>query len=62
MKQVNDIIYVADEGNFLVSKKDGSLIGTSITLGDIDSIFNYYERPYTEEEYRELYGDADELV
>lgn len=59
MKQINDIIYTADEGNFLVRKEDDFPMGKSLTLGENDSIGNYYERPYTEEEYRELYGDAD---
>lgn len=56
MKQINDVIYEADENNFIVRNSDASLMGKSITLGEGDFIENYYERPYTEEEYEKLYG------
>jgi hypothetical protein len=44
-------IYTADEGNFIVRKSDGKIMGENIDLGSADSIDNYEERPYTQEEY-----------
>ncbi len=55
MKHTNNI-YTANKGNFFIRKEDGLIMGSTITLGDIDSIDNYIERPYTKEEYDSLYG------
>ena len=43
-------IYKADEGKFIYRKSDDFLFGEGICLGEGDSIDNYYEREYTEEE------------
>lgn len=45
-------IYKADEGKFIYRKSDDFLFGEGICLGEGDSIDNYYEREYTEEEYK----------
>lgn len=56
MKQVeNTSVYKADEGCFIVSKVDGSIMGEDIDLGSADSIDNYKDEPYTEESYKEFY-------
>ena len=47
--------YVAEEGNFIVRKADGFIMGENIDLGSADSIGNYEEQPYTEESYKEFY-------
>ncbi len=54
MKQ-NGINYTADEGNFIVRKQDGFIMGEDICLGSADSIDNYEEQPYTEESYEAFY-------
>jgi hypothetical protein len=48
--------YQAEEGNFIVRKADGFIMGEGICLGDADSIDNYKEEPYTEESYKEFYA------
>ena len=45
-------IHKADEGKFIYRKSDDFLFGEGICLGEGDSIDNYYEREYTEEEYK----------
>lgn len=47
--------YQAEEGNFIVRKSDGFIMGEGIDLGSSDSIENYEEQPYTEESYNEFY-------
>lgn len=48
-------IYVAEENMILVRKSDEIPVGKAIQLVSSDSIDNYYEREYTQEEYDELY-------
>ena len=48
-------IYVAEENMILVRKSDETPVGKAIQLVSSDSIDNYYEREYTQEEYDELY-------
>lgn len=55
----NGNLYIADEGNFIIRKSDGFIMGTEIDLGSADNIDNYDEKPYTQEEYdgfNEKYG------
>lgn len=47
--------YSAEDGNFIVRKKDNYIMGEDICLGTSDSIGNYTEEPYTEESYKEFY-------
>lgn len=54
MKQ-NGNIYTAEDGNFIIRKADGFIMGEDIDLGSADSIENYEEKPYTEEEYKAFY-------
>ena len=54
MKQ-NENIYTAEAGNFIIRKADGFIMGEEIDLGSADSIENYEEKPYTEEEYKAFY-------
>ena len=44
-------VYKAEEGCFIVRKADGFIMGESIDLGSADSIENYEDKPYTQEEY-----------
>lgn len=55
MIRVRDYDYNADEGKFIIRIKDDFIMGRSICLGSNDSIDNYYEREYTEEEYNQFY-------
>ena len=56
MKHIeNTSIYKADEGCFIVRKKDNFIMGEDIDLGSADSIDNYEDKKYTEEEYKEFY-------
>ena len=50
----NGNLYTADEGNFIIRKSDGFVMGTEIDLGSADNIDNYEEKPYTQEEYKEF--------
>ena len=43
--------FTADKGNFIIRKEDDFIMGEGICLGVNDSIENYYERKYDEEEY-----------
>lgn len=51
----NTSIYKADEGCFIVRKADGFIMGEDIDLGSSDSIDNYEDKEYTDEEYNEFY-------
>ena len=42
--------YEADDGKMLVRKSDGSIMGDGIDLGISDTIENYEERDFTDEE------------
>lgn len=55
MKQINNTIYQADEGCFIVRKFDKYIMGESIDLGSADTIDNYEDIQYTEESYKEFY-------
>ncbi len=55
MKHYNNT-YIADDGQFFVRKEDGLIMGKTLILGIEDTISNYIERPYTDEEYITLYG------
>lgn len=55
MKQINERIYQADEGCFIVRKFDNFIMGESIDLGSADTIDNYEDIQYTEESYKEFY-------
>ena len=47
--------YKAAEGCFIVRKVDGFIMGEDIDLGSADSIDNYEDKPYTEEERKAFY-------
>ena len=51
----NGNIYTAEKGNFIIRKEDGFIMGEDIDLGSADSIDNYEEKPYTEEERKAFY-------
>lgn len=55
MKQENNI-YTAEEGKLIVRKSDNFIMGPDIDLGSADSIDNYEEREFTEEEIKEFYA------
>lgn len=48
-------IYKAEEGKLIVRKADDFIMGPDIDLGSADSIDNYEEREFTEEEIKEFY-------
>lgn len=55
----NENIYTADEGKWFVRKTDSFVMGKVLDMGNTDSIDNYDEVEYTEEEYEafcEKYG------
>ena len=43
-------LYTADDGKMLVRVSDGLIMGDGLDLGVSDSIANYEERTFTEEE------------
>ena len=45
-------IYTADEGKLIVRKADDFIMGDAIDLGSADSIDNYEERAFSEEEIK----------
>lgn len=57
----NENIYKADKGKWFVRKADSFVMGKSLDMGIYDSIENYDEVAYTEEEYNEFqnrYGNT----
>ena len=54
----NTQLWNAEDGKFIIRKSDNKIMGKSIYLGEEDSIDNYEEREYTEDEYINLYGSA----
>lgn len=54
--------YKAAEGCFIVRKVDGFIMGEDIDLGSADSIDNYEDKPYTEEERKAFYESIGILV
>lgn len=46
----NSRMYKADDGRLIVRKSDGKVMGDGVYLGRNDSIDNYEEREFTEEE------------
>ena len=56
MKQIeNTSIYKADEGKLIVRKSDDLIMGPEIDLGSADSIDNYEDRAFTEDEIKAFY-------
>ena len=53
--QENTSIYTAEDGKLIVRKADNFIMGPSIDLGSADSIDNYEEKEFTEEEMKEFY-------
>lgn len=50
-------IYTADNGKMIVRKEDNFVMGESIDLGSDDSIKNYTEKAFTEEEIAQLHKE-----
>ena len=48
-------IYTADEGKLIVRKSDDFIMGDSIDLGSADSIDNYEDKAFTEEERKAFF-------
>lgn len=55
MRQINEHLYEADSGCFIVRKEDNFIMGEAIDLGSSDSIDNYKDVPFTEDSYKEFY-------
>ena len=51
----NTSIYSAGEGKLIVRKSDGFIMGPDIDLGSVDSIDNYEDKAFTEEEIKAFY-------
>lgn len=49
-------LYYAHEGNLIVRKRDGFVMGDCICLGSADHIENYAEEAFSEEDLRAFYG------
>ena len=45
-------MYYAEEGKLIVRKADDFIMGDAICLGEYDSIDNYAEQDFTEEEIK----------
>lgn len=60
MIKIDEYRYQADEGNFIVRKADGFIMGEAICLGDADAIDKYGEEPYTDESYEAFYASIGE--
>ena len=58
----------ADKGNFFVRRSDNKVMGDTMFLGNNDSIDNYFEKAFTNEEREEFnkkysyggYGNAED--
>jgi len=61
MTQENNL-YKADNGKLIVRKSDGFIMGDMIDLGSIDSIENYEEREFTEEQINEFKESVGEPI
>ena len=55
MRQINEHLYEADSGCFIVRKEDNFIMGEAIDLGLTDSIDNYKDVPFTEDSYKKFY-------
>lgn len=56
MKHIeNTSIYKADKGCFIIRKSDNFIMGDAIDLGSADSIDNYEERDFSQEEIEAFY-------
>lgn len=51
----NGNLYTAEEGKLIVRKADGFIMGDKIDLGSDDSIDNYEEREFTQDEINAFY-------
>lgn len=58
MKQ-EGIRYYAEEGKLIVRKADDFIMGDAICLGEYDSIDNYVEQDFTEEEIKAFFESLD---
>ena len=59
MKHIeNTSIYTAEDGKLIVRKADDFTMGPSIDLGSADSIDNYEEKDFTEEEMKAFYENV----
>ena len=52
-------MYYAGNGKIIVRKRDGFVMGTAICLGSADTIRNYREREFTDEE-RAAFSEQEE--
>ena len=52
-------IWEAENGQFIVHKGNGFIMGDSIDLGKYDSIDNYEEQPYTAESRADFFESLD---
>lgn len=50
----NNNIYKAEDGKLIVRKADDFIMGDAIDLGSADSIDNYEEREFTQDEINEF--------
>lgn len=56
MKHIeNTSLYKADDGKLIIRKSDGFIMGPDIDLGSADSIDNYEDKAFTEEEIKAFY-------
>lgn len=57
MTAKNNRLYKAEKGCFIMRLSDGKIMGESICLGTADSIENYEDIEYTEEQLKDFYRE-----
>lgn len=60
MRQEGNLYYVEDERNLIVRIRDQFIMGPNIDLGETDSIDNYEEKSFSDEELRAFYESIGE--
>lgn len=60
MRQENNMYYAEDEKSLIVRIRDQFIMGPAICLGETDSIDNYEEKSFSDEELRAFYESIGE--
>ena len=60
MRQEGNLYYAEDEKNLIVRIRDQFIMGPNIDLGETDSIDNYEEKSFSDEELRAFYESIGE--
>ena len=60
MRQEDNMYYAEDEKGLIVRKEDQFIMGPIICLGETDSIENYEEKSFSDEEIEAFYKSINE--